>query len=357
MDYSLIIKLTNNCNLNCSYCYHRHDLNRNMGLSLAKEQIDTMIRQLFAHNEKYAEFIWHGGEPLLAGIDIFRFIVEKQQTYNTKGLKIRNSVQTNGTLLNKEYIQFFMDNDFSIGISIDGPFDMHSAERGTFPSEYQKILQALDYLCTTDAKYGTLCVVGKQHIGQAARIFQMIDEHKIGNIGFLPCIVHNQGIIDQKLTISPEDYAQFMIELFEIWIHSNTRGLSIRNFDDCIRFYRDKTAKTCISCNICDRYLTVTPDGGIYLCDNFSSSKDHLVGDIVTGFDLIDNTTPMQWMKKAMELTPDSCKLCKYFGACHAGCKYYRWLADPKMQGKQYYCIAYRLLYDHIGTYFAKEDA
>lgn len=357
MDYSLIIKLTNNCNLNCSYCYHRRDSNRNMGLSLTRSQLETLIRGLLENNEHCAEFIWHGGEPLLAGLDTFGFIVEKQNEYNTKGLAIRNSVQTNGTLLNEEYIQFFNENGFSIGISIDGPFDMHAAERGTFPSEYETILHSLDSLSGMNARYGTLCVVGKHHIGQARRIFRMIDEHRISNIGFLPCVVHHQGMIDPDMTISPDEYAQFLIDFFEIWIHSQTKGLSIRNFDDCIRFYTNKPSKTCISCNICDHYLTIAPDGGIYLCDNFDLSADHLVGHIDDGFWAVDEALPMRQLKEAMARYPKGCEECRYFRGCFGGCKYYRWLADCSMECKQYYCKAQQRVYAHVGQYFRQEEA
>lgn len=355
MDYSLIIKLTNNCNLNCTYCYHRHDISRDLEQSLSKEQLEIMTKNILEHNEKYAEFIWHGGEPLLSGKEVFKDIVEMQARYNTKGLKIRNSVQTNGTLLDKEFIDFFISNNFSIGISIDGPFDLHSSERNTLLCDYEKICLALDYLNMSSAKYGALCVVGKQHRGQANRIFDMICDHKIGNIGFLPCIVQNLGVVDTSLSIEPEEYAYFMIDLFEVWIHSHTRGLSVRNFDDAIRFFRGKAAKTCISCNICDRYLTVTPNGGIYLCDNFSSNEEHLVGNIVNGFDGIPHSKAMKWLQTAMEKVPEACINCRYYNACHAGCKYYRWLIDPMMNGKQYYCKAYRMLYDHIGYRLSEE--
>lgn len=355
MDYTLIVKLTNDCNLNCSYCYHRRDSNRDIHNSLSFSDLDIMIRSLLQHNEHEAEFIWHGGEPLLTGIDTFEFVVECQKRHNTKNLLIRNSVQTNGTLLDDAYIQFFKENGFSIGISIDGPFDMHTSERGTLPQEYQKILYAIDQLTEKNAKYGTLCVVGKQHIGNADRIFQMIQEHKIGNIGFLPCMVHTNGSVEDDLTITPEEYSQFLIDLFELWICSNTRGLSIRNFDDCIRFYRGKEPKTCICSNVCDRYLTITPEGGIFLCDNFSSSKEHQVGVLKDGFDHIHEASAMQWLKSAMRNIPQNCDGCSYVKACYGGCKYYRWLANEDMTERQFYCSALKKFYRYVGRYFAQE--
>lgn len=348
LDYSLIIKLTNACNLNCSYCYHRRDGHRNMHAHMAMETLEAMIRKLLANNTKTAEFIWHGGEPLLTGIDTFRSIVALQKRYNVNNLPIKNSVQTNGTLLTREFIDFFIEHDFSIGISLDGPLELHAAERGTLPQEYDKINTALRYLHTTNAKYGTLCVVTKNHIGKEQEIFDMICDLRIGCTAFLPCMVQANGIVDKGTTISPEEFGTFLVNMFDIWTASTTRGLSVRNFDDCLRFFLGKRPKTCICLNICDSYLTVLPGGEIFLCDNFCSSEKYHVGDIKTGFDSIANTAPMKKMRNAMENIPDECEGCPYFCACRGGCKYYRYAADVTMVKKQYYCESWKMLYDHV---------
>lgn len=356
MDYSLIVKITNDCNLNCSYCYHRRDANRNISSTMTRDVISTMIRGLLEHNEEHAEFIWHGGEPLLVGLDTFRYIIEKQKQYNTKGLKIHNSVQTNGTLLDQEYIDFFNANDIHVGISIDGPFDMHTAQRGTYKSEYESILTSLKDLNKTEARFGALCVVGKQHIGQAARIFELLHEHNIRHLAFLPCLVQDNGIVDHSLTISPKEYGQFLIDFFEVWIHSDLHGLCVRNFDDCIRFFRKRPAKTCINTNSCDRYLTVMPGGKIYLCDSFSASEEHLVGHVNDGFSDVDKTSAMRWLKETLLQVPDSCAKCKYYCGCYSGCKYRRWVRDPSMKQGHYYCLSTHMLFDHVAQYLATEE-
>ena len=357
MDYSLIIKLTNNCNLNCSYCYHRKDKNRDFNSALTKDAVGQIIHKILLHNEHEAEFIWHGGEPLLVGLDMFKFIVETQQKMNPKCLNIKNRVQTNGTLLTDEFIQFFIYNKFDIGISIDGPYDMHASKRGTYISEYESILRSLDQLQTTGAHYGILCVVGKQHVGQARRIFNLLNEHGIKNLGFLPCLVQENGNIDESLTISPLEYGKFLIDFFEIWINGNVHGLHIRNFDDCIRYYRNKPAKTCINTNSCDRYLTILPNENIYLCDNFSANDAHKVGSIEAGFDGIEHTEAMQWLKRFMYSVPESCAKCNYYCGCYSGCKYRRWVRDPNMEAGHYYCMSTKMLFNHVGKYLkVKED-
>ena len=355
LDYTVIVKITNGCNLNCSYCYHRRDKSRDFSCTMTNETLETMIRQLLEHNQDHIEFIWHGGEPLLVGIDKYKFIVKKQEEYNIHGLKIKNSIQTNGTLLNEEYINFFNENNFNIGISIDGPFDMHAEKRGTDKSEYETILTSLKQLNRYGCRFGTLCVVGKQHIGQAARILDLLNEHHILNVGFLPCLVESNGVVDHELTISPKEYGQFLIDFFEAWIHSDIHGLRERNMDDCIRFYRGRPAQTCINANSCDHYLTIMPDGTIYLCDNFSSNEMHRVGHVSKGFDDIEQSEAMVWLKQALEFVPETCAKCKYYCGCHSGCKHRRWVRDPSMKQGQYYCASTKMLYEHVGKYFAEE--
>lgn len=356
MDYSLIIKITNRCNLNCSYCYHRHDLSRNFECSMSRDLIAQMIEGILQHNEHHAEFIWHGGEPLLMGLDTYRFIIEKQKEYNVKKLQIVNTVQTNGTMLTDEYIRFCAENDIHIGVSIDGPFDLHASQRNTDAAEYSSIMKAIDRLNNAQVRHGVLCVIGNQHVGQADRLFEMFREHGIRQVAFLPCLVQENGVMDHDLTINPKDYGQFLIDFFEQWIHGDVHGMCVRNFDDCIRFYRGKPLKTCINTNSCDRYLTVMPDGKLYLCDNFSSNDEHCVGSVQVGFDSIDTTAPMRWLKSTLTLTPPSCTKCEYFAGCQSGCKYRRWVNDPAMNAGHYYCLSTKMLYHHIGQYLRQEE-
>ena len=352
MNYSLIIKATNNCNLNCSYCYHRRDYNRDFGCNMSHDTIALMIKNVLRYNEDYAEFIWHGGEPLMIGLETFKFIVEKEHEYNEKNLKILNSVQTNGTLLNDKYIHFFNENNFHIGISIDGPFALHSAQRGTTILEYENILMSLKKLNEVNARYGVLCVVGKNHRGHEEEIFKLFTEYGIKHMGFLPCLVHENGIIDHELTISPGEYGQFLINFFEAWIHGNTHGICVRNFDDCIRFFKKRPVKTCINANCCIHYLTVLPDGNMYLCDNFSSDQKHWVGDVAKGFENISSTEAMKWLQKSMIQIPEKCVKCKFYCGCGSGCKYLRWVNDQHMSKTQYYCQSTHMIFNHIGNYF-----
>lgn len=356
MDYSLIVKTTNNCNLNCSYCYYRHEISRDHPQFISHDTIELLIKNLLEHNEYSAEFIWHGGEPLLAGLDTFRFIIEKQNEYNVKGLKIRNSVQTNGTLLNDDYISFFEEHNIHIGISLDGPFDMHASQRKTSESQYEKILKSLKILNSSKGEYGVLCVVGKQHIGQAQRIFDLFKEYGIKQIGFLPCLVHENGVVNEELTISPNEYADFLINFFEIWINSDVHGICVRNFDDCIRFYRKKPTRNCINNCDCDQYITLMPNGNMYLCDNFSANEEYYIGQISDGFENIAAAKPMVWLKKSMQYTPDECTLCPYFNGCKSGCKYRRWVRSSDMKQGHYYCYGTKKFYAHVGKYFSQGD-
>lgn len=355
MDYTLIIKITNNCNLNCAYCYHRRDISRHQYETMSYDMIECLIKEVLYHNNERATFIWHGGEPLLVGKDVFRFIVAKQKEHNVKNLQIRNNIQTNGTLLDAEYIQLLKEHGFHIGISIDGPFELHAKERNTSLPEYENIEKSLSYLHRVNARYGTLCVVGKHHIGQEKKILDFLMSHNIQNIGFLPCVVQSSGVVDEEQTISPTEYAQFLVNLFDGWINSKIKSLSVRNFDDAIRFALNIPAKSCTKSNCCDEYLTIAPDGKIYLCDDFSASDEHCVGHIEEGLEFIENTSAMQWLKRAMKMQPETCRKCKYYNGCFGGCKYRRWIRNNDMSEGSYYCKSTQILYSHVEKCLAKE--
>ena len=214
-------------------------------------------------------------------------------------------------------------------------------------------MSAFQHLHGPKSRWGILCVVGKEHINHEQLLFDAFRDNNIKNIGFLPCVVQNDGQVDWNITISSKEYADFLMRIFDIWTHSDVHGMSIRNFDDAIRHFRGYPSSTSIGKNICNRYLTVSPDGTLYLCDNFSLNQRNKVGHVADEFEKVDDSDAMKWIVQAMQDVPEGCSKCQYFDGCYGGCKYYRWIEDPTLQHRQYYCLSTRLLYSHVGEALA----
>lgn len=349
MDYTVIVKLTDVCNLNCNYCYHKRNENHNYLKQMPLQVISEIISKILKNNNKYAEFIWHGGEPLLVGLGVYKYIVETQKKYNIKNLKIKNSIQTNGVLLDKQFISFFLENDFRIGVSLDGSEELQAVSRGTTTKEYIMISQGIKKAIEEGVHLGILCVVSPHSIGREEEIFKTFQNLCIDNIGFLPCFVVEKNIININDSVDPLAYGKFLINMFDIWKNCHIKNLVIRNFYDAIRFFRGVHLNTCTNINNCNTYITVTPNGNIYLCDNFGRDEMMLCGHIADDINKLQYSNGMKWLTNCMNSSlPVKCNSCEYQRGCYGGCKYQRFAQQDDMKKVYYYCESRKMLYNYV---------
>lgn len=208
-NMTFISKVTNSCNLNCSYCYYKKSLSKNKKI-MSDNVLEEVIAKTLENNDKAANFVWHGGEPLLCGLDFFKKIVELQKKHNKKNLAIYNDIQTNALMLSKEFVHYFKDNNFDIGISLDGPFYIHAAGRNTSQSQYDTIINNIKY-ATQNYRVSGICVVTPYSLGHEQEIFDSIIDTGIKNIVFYP-------LNDDDFTkaIDPKLYGEFLLNMFNI---------------------------------------------------------------------------------------------------------------------------------------------
>lgn len=349
-DYYLIVKLTNKCNMKCPYCYHMNyteNTFRNND-TMSKNIVEIVIKKLLSNNYHSAHFTWHGGEPLLLGLDMFEFIVACQKRNNTKGLKIFNRVQTNGILLNEEFIDFFKKNDFHIGISIDGPGPVHSKNRNCTLAQFQKTVSAIKEAEKQKARMGVLTVIGKHNVNKPNEIYNFFCDNSIHNVSFLPCIVTKNNKIDEEKSIEPQGYGRFLCSFFDVWRNGSIIDMRIKNFDEIFRYKLKMQPLACINNNLCDEFLTITPEGQIFLCDNFSPGADSFVGSIYEDFADFYKKENIKTLVKNMNVLPSKCQKCTLLDFCNSGCKYYRYIVDSNMKKEQYFCLSTKMLYSHI---------
>ncbi len=214
--HTVIIKATNDCNLNCKYCFVEESVPRNQVISL--ETIQRLFDELEAHaSQPVIHLTWHGGEPMLAGIDFYRKVLDLQNNYKKRFI---NSIQTNGTLIDEKYARFFKENSFLIGISLDGPQKINDlvrvgkSDNGTF----EKVSKNLLTLRKFEANFGILATIAKHNVKRAKELYTFFKDNSLSpNFSVLYPSGRALRNID-FLSISPHEYAKFLIEITDFWM-------------------------------------------------------------------------------------------------------------------------------------------
>lgn len=339
-DICFIVKVTNNCNMGCSYCYYRRNMATGPQHRMTIDVLERTISDVLENNALGANFIWHGGEPLLMGREFFSKALEiERKTMKAlhKDYPISNSVQTNGLCINEEWCDFFKANDFRVGISLDGPLELQSTNRGTTEKEFEKIVNGIDLLVSENVPVSILSVITSDTLGHEKDLFSFYSEHNIESVSFLPM---NYG--DLNTCLSSDYYAIFLQRFFDLWAHADS-SLKVREFDEMLRGFMGLEPSLCHHRNLCDRYFTVTPSGEVYPCDCFPQTDETKLGTVFDDIELL--TSANQEFFSASSFIPAACKDCSLRSSCNSGCSFHRWINAKDYSREQFYCGSYKALH------------
>lgn len=277
------------CNLSCEYCY-----TAKIGAPVKLKHMDTETLRatidFFCRDKKYVEFIWHGGEPLLAGIDFYHEVVECQQHWLNNGAKVVNFVQTNATLVTEEWAQFFSKHKFLAGVSIDGPKEIHDQNRHYYSGRgsYEEAMRGIELLRKAGVFNGAICDVSATNHSLPKEILSFFISQKIKKLKFAR--VKDMGCCNDvsALSVSFARYIDFMLAIFEIWIHLDDPEVEIRDIQSVVNILMGGTLRECIYLGQCEQFVTVYHDGSIYGCDTFPKTDRLHFGNV---FDDPDKVT------------------------------------------------------------------
>lgn len=353
---SIVLKITNYCNLCCDYCYRSNDYVSKpevMALDTVEKIISSYANLIDSRKNvpKTMYLIWHGGEPLLAGLDYFHKIIEIEKKYTRAGYKIFNAVQTNGTLINDEWASFFKENDFSVGISMDGPEEIHDIHRKSKNnrSSFETIYPNLLLLKERKIPVSIISVITKESVEHCQKVFKFFDELEIPFVDFIPCFMNKD-----EMTLNVESYSKFMIELFDLWTASSNKDLIIRFLND-IKKKNDilKTGKgiICVGCELigrCGENFSIQTNGDIYWCECLSTIERFKIGNIKEiNLNDIQKSEKFNIFKSICNEINQECFACEVFHICKGGCLNRR-LPESTNDNKDYYCKARKEIIGHI---------
>ena len=358
---SVVFKITDKCNLGCRYCYRLNSntrINRNaIDYSIIQRTLESILAfktDLYAryeiHKVPHINFIWHGGEPMLAGIQMFESILRIQDLHKDSGLKINNIIQTNGTLIDHNFIDLFKRHDFTVGISIDGPHEIQDIHRcmagGT--SSFDATLRGINLLNDNGINWSAIAVINKEYVGHEQEIYNFFREVHPKEIDFTPSFLHNS-----EFTLNNQDYANFMNRMFDLWIQDLDSCFSIRYLKDLMYKMgylriKDKKSIICDLSGKCHRNISIFTNGDVYSCECLNTLKDNRIGNIMESeiSDMIHGKRFKELSQQTNEIHPD-CISCRDFPICKAGC-FNRRVPWNGIVEKDYYCEARKSMMMHM---------
>jgi uncharacterized protein len=315
------------CNLECSYCYYLEKAELFAGQNsfrMSDEVLETLVRQYIAASaEPEVLFVWHGGEPTLAGLDFYRRAIELQEKYLPAGWSCRNNLQTNGILLDDEWCSFLADNSFDVGISIDGTQWVHDKYRKDHRGlgTYEITVKSIRRLQSHGIQPDLLCTVTSESARDPLSIYRALRSYNTGWIQFIPIIRRNQGGEITQESVTPEDYGRFLCAVFNEWIHHDIARLNVQFFAEMSLVWAGGNPSVCWMAPVCGRVLVVEHDGGVYSCDHFVDTE-HLIGNIRNAelIELVESSTQRRFGEDKTNFLPRQCQSCSWLDVCNGGC-------------------------------------
>ena len=337
------------CNLACGYCYYLEKAGLYGGREpvMSEELLETYIRQFIdAVQTGPVDFCWHGGEPLLLGTGFFKKALELQRKY-AGGREIRNSLETNGTLLTDEWCRFFARNQFLVGLSFDGPEDIHDAYRVNKGgrASFGRVMEAAAMLRRHGVEFNTLSVLTTRSEGRGAEIYRFFRDN-VGSryMQFLPASDTLPDGSPAPWNISPKGYGQLLCDIFDEWSAGDIGRCFVLSFDAAVAGWCGLKPGICTFNETCGDSLAVEHNGDVYPCDHFVA-PENLLGNITRTplGDIYDSPERLRFALAKRNTLPGECLKCRYLRACRGGCP-----AQRGPDGRNRLCEGLRAFFRHI---------
>lgn len=344
------------CNLDCTYCYYlgKESLySRSVPPRMPDDVLESYIVQhINAAPVDEVAFSWHGGEPTVLGLDYFRKIVSLQRRHLPAGRRIANGMQTNGSLLDEEWCRFLAAERFGVGLSLDGPREMHDRYRraGNGDGSHRQALRALRLLRRFKIPFDILCVVNDYNVRFAAQVYRFLKDNGAAYIGFLPAVASSPAAPGgvTPWTVPADTYGDFLCTVFNEWLRNDVGRIRIQIFEEAVRPARGLDHSLCIFRETCGDVPVVEHNGDFYSCDHYVDER-HLVGNICRTplADLLADSSQRAFGAAKKERLPRYCRACEFLAICNGGCPKDRFLRTPDGEaGLNYLCAGYRKFFE-----------
>lgn len=342
----MIMKSTRLCNLRCTYCNQWADgPNQHMGFPVLLRAIRDVLR---APGVRRVEFVWHGGEPTLRRREFFRKALWLQHQFRRPGQVVRNALQTNGTRLTPDWLAFLREHEFSVGVSLDGPAEIHDRRRLDVHGErtFDRVRAGLAALRAEGIPHGVLLVVDDEVVEFGAeRLLHDLLELGVTNVDLLNALPKNTaiGAPAQGLYLEWERYVGFLRDVFRCWWPGLAGRIAIRELDGLVGQLAGGPPGTCVFAGDCfGAFLTVDPDGTVSACDKYVDDPDYVFGQLLRD-DLAAILTSgrLDTVRRDNAAAVAARRSCPWFEVCHGGCPHDRYTSLRRQAGQDQSCCGF----------------
>lgn len=353
----LIKPASSACDMNCTYCFYR-DVARNRENAfegmLSLEAMERLVRAAMDYAEGTCTFAFQGGEPTLAGLDFYREVLALQKRYAKPGTAVRNTIQTNGYRIDAEWARFFAQERFLVGLSLDGPADLHNLNRrdGQGKGTFNRVLRAAKLFDKHGVEYNVLCVLTGKNARSIGQIYSFYKKQGFRWLQFIPCLEPlGEEPGGERYHLSCGEYGESLIRLFDLWLRDLERGeyIHIRQLDNWLTILLGGRPEACDMTGRCSVQLVVEGDGGVYPCDFYVLDRWRLgtVGE-ASFAQMLESEAARQFVEASLAV-PEECGGCPAYFLCRNGCRRTRLVRPDGAVGLSRYCGAYRRFFAERG--------
>ena len=355
------------CNLDCHYCYYlkkEHLYPEGESFRMPDDILEAYIAQhIDASPETVVRFSWHGGEPTVLGLDYFRRIVELQRKHKSPNQRIANGIQTNGTLLDEEWCLFLAKMSFAVGLSLDGPPEMHDQHRVTKDGKptHEQTMRGYKLLQEHGVYTEVLCVVNAHNVRFPLQVYRFFKQINAQYITFLPMVEPQP---DAKggvchISVPAEAWGTFLCTIFDEWRDRDIGKVKVQIFEEATRTAFNQEHSLCIFRPTCGDIPVIEHNGDFYSCDHYVDVQ-HRLGNIEDTplVELLESPAQREFGRAKLETLPRYCLECEVRAMCNGGCPKNRFINTQDGEpGLNYLCEGYRRFFNHCRPFVSEVAA
>lgn len=352
------------CNLDCKYCFFltKETLYPNSKFRMSDAVLEAFVRQQLESQGPQATIAWQGGEPTLMGLKFFQRAIELTDLYRRPGQQVEHTLQTNGTLLDEKWCEFLRKHNFLVGLSIDGPREIHDAYRVDKRGRptFDKVERAARLMQRHSVEFNVLCTVHARNADRPLEIYRYFrDELGVRFIQFIPIVERinadgrtllQEAALVTDRSVTAEAWGSFLKAVFDEWIKKDVGTVFVQMFDAALASWVGAPPALCIFSETCGDAVALEHNGDVYSCDHFVEPK-YLLGNILDAplVDLVSAPRQREFGEAKRDQLPQYCRDCEVRFACHGECPKNRFLETPDGEpGLNYLCAGYKAFFKHI---------